>query len=50
MVNRHEALVACETIGGYLAEPKEPEQAKYLVRIFLLQQDRLKYLNPEESC
>jgi len=30
VVNRHEALVACETIGGYLAEPKEPEQAKYL--------------------
>ena len=31
VVNRHEALVACEAIGGYLAEPKSSEQASFLV-------------------
>merc|ERR1711899_387333 len=30
VVNRHEALVACEAIGGYLAEPKSSEQASFL--------------------
>jgi hypothetical protein len=33
VVNRHEALVACENIGGYLAEPKSSEQASFLASL-----------------
>ena len=40
VVNRHEALVACENIGGYLAEPKSPEQASFLVRYSPLKLNR----------
>ena len=38
--SRHEGLVACENIGGYLAEPRSKAQADFLVTPLLANQTR----------
>jgi hypothetical protein len=40
-LNRHDALLHCESIGGFLAEPKTPGQAQTLASLAQLEFDIL---------